>query len=488
MEIAIMIIYGLALTLILFYSLMQMSLVINYLKYKKRKREIPQSVLNGKGRLPLVTIQLPVYNEKYVVERLLDAVSKFDYPQERMEIQVLDDSTDETVEISSKKVNELREQGFDIELLYRKNRIGFKAGALDEGLQKAKGKYIAIFDADFIPDPDFLLRTLPYLGNDKVGVVQTRWGHINRNYSLLTRLQAFGLDAHFSVEQGGRNQGGHFINFNGTAGVWRRTTIDDAGGWEHDTLTEDLDLSYRAQMNGWKFVFLEEVETPAELPIVMSAVKSQQFRWNKGGAENFRKMLGRIFSTPGIPFKTRMHGFFHLLNSAIFLCVLTAALLSVPLLFIKNAHPEYNMIFDISSIFLLCTIILMVFYWNAYREKTSTFFVNAANFLREFILFLATTMGLSFHNSVAVIEGYLGKKSSFVRTPKFNVITPGQKIAQNHYLSKSINLVSFVEGVLCLYFLFGIASGIILQEYGLLPFHLMLSWGFGYVFYYSLKN
>ncbi|MCF8233249.1 MAG: glycosyltransferase family 2 protein [Bacteroidales bacterium] len=488
MEIAIMIIYGFALTLILFYSLMQMSLVINYLKYKKRKQEIPDSLLNGKGRLPLVTIQLPVFNEKYVVERLLNAVAKFDYPRQRMEIQLLDDSTDETVEISRKKVDELKKQGFNIELLQREKRIGFKAGALDEGMQKAKGEYIAIFDADFIPEPDFLKRTLPYFGNDRTGVVQTRWGHINKDYSLLTRLQAFGLDAHFSVEQGGRNQGGHFINFNGTAGVWRRTTIDDAGGWEHDTLTEDLDLSYRAQMKGWKFVFLEEVETPAELPIVMSAVKSQQFRWNKGGAENFRKMLGRIFSTPGIPFKTRMHGFFHLLNSAIFLCVLTAALLSIPLLFVKHANPEYNMIFDISSIFLLCTIILMIFYWNAYREKTRTFFVNAANFFREFILFLSTTMGLSFHNSVAVVEGYLGKKSSFVRTPKFNVVNPRQKIAHNNYVSRSLNLVTFIEGILCLYFLFGIVSGIIMREYGLLPFHLMLCWGFGYVFYYSLKN
>ncbi|MCF8344671.1 MAG: glycosyltransferase, partial [Bacteroidales bacterium] len=226
MEIAIMIIYGFALTLILFYSLMQMSLVINYLKYKKRKQEIPDSLLNGKGRLPLVTIQLPVFNEKYVVERLLNAVAKFDYPRQRMEIQLLDDSTDETVEISRKKVDELKKQGFNIELLQREKRIGFKAGALDEGMQKAKGEYIAIFDADFIPEPDFLKRTLPYFGNDRTGVVQTRWGHINKDYSLLTRLQAFGLDAHFSVEQGGRNQGGHFINFNGTAGVWRRTTID----------------------------------------------------------------------------------------------------------------------------------------------------------------------------------------------------------------------------------------------------------------------
>lgn len=488
MEVALMILYGLVLTLILVYSVMQLSLVINYLKFKKGGTYKGYMEESGPGNRPKVTIQLPVFNEKYVVERLLDAVSEFDWPGDMMDIQVLDDSTDETVEISGRKVEELRSKGFNIELLHRKDRRGFKAGALDEGLKKAKGEFIAIFDADFIPEPDFLKRTVPHFSDQNIGVVQTKWGHINKDYSLLTRLQAFGLDAHFSVEQGGRNQGGHFINFNGTAGIWRKTTIEDAGGWEHDTLTEDLDLSYRAQMKGWRFIFLEEVETPAELPVVMSAVKSQQFRWNKGGAENFRKMLVRLIKTPGIPLKTRIHGIFHLFNSAIFLCVLTAAVLSVPLLFVKYAHPEYHLIFNISSIFLICTLILMIFYWQSYRGKSDKFYKDLRHFFRDFVLFLSTTMGLSFHNSIAVMEGYLGKKSSFIRTPKFNIVNSNQKLAENVYVTRSLNLITIMEGLLALYFLFGIVSGIVIQEYGLIPFHLMLFWGFGYIFIYSLKN
>ena len=476
--------------LIFIYSLMQMTLVNNYLSSRKnKKRQDPtEDDFDPSIEIPYVTVQLPVYNEMYVVERLLETVAKFNYPKEKLEIQVLDDSSDESAEITRKKVVEIQKQGVDISYVRRPDRIGFKAGALDYGLKSAKGELIAIFDADFIPDPEFLNNTVSYFQDKKIGVVQTRWGHINKDYSLLTKLQAFGLDAHFSVEQTGRNAGGHFINFNGTAGVWRKECINDAGGWEHDTITEDLDLSYRAQLKGWKFKYLEDVVTDAELPVVMSALKNQQFRWTKGGAENFVKMKSRIWASKNIPFSTKVHGTFHLFNSAIFLCVFTTAFFSVPVLFIKNQFPKYDLVFNISSLFLVCTAMLMLFYWTSYQDKTKQFFKGFGNFFSDFVLFLSTSMGMSLHNSVAVIEGYAGKKSSFIRTPKFNIVNNKDSWKGNVYLVDNLNLVTIFEGLLTLYFLFAIVSAFFLKEYGLLPFHFMLFWGFGFVFWLSIRQ
>ncbi|MEJ2163498.1 MAG: glycosyltransferase family 2 protein, partial [Robiginitalea sp.] len=282
-------IYSVALLLIFFYSLSQLNLLLNYLGNRRKQQEAPKFNLMDPREIPYVTIQLPIYNEKYVVERLLDNIACLEYPMSKLKIQVLDDSTDDSVEQTAAKIEELRKSGLDIKHIRRENREGFKAGALKEGLTIAKGDFIAIFDADFLPDSDWLKKTVPYFKDEEIGVVQTRWGHINRDYSTLTRIQAFALDAHFTLEQVGRNAKGHFINFNGTAGIWRKDCILDAGNWEGDTLTEDLDLSYRAQLKNWKFKYLEDVETPAELPVVISAARSQQFRWNKGGAENFRK-------------------------------------------------------------------------------------------------------------------------------------------------------------------------------------------------------
>jgi cellulose synthase/poly-beta-1,6-N-acetylglucosamine synthase-like glycosyltransferase len=469
---------------------MQMSLVLNYRNKRNetKAREPAVNFTTDKITQPFVTIQLPLYNEKYVMERLIDAVAAFHYPKNRFEIQVLDDSTDESLEISRKKVEEIKKKGIRAELIVRPERIGFKAGALDYGLKHATGELIAVFDADFIPDPDFLDKTISYFSDENIGVVQTRWGHINKNYSLLTRLQAFGLDAHFTVEQAGRNAAGHFINFNGTAGIWRKSCIEDAGGWEHDTLTEDLDLSYRAQLKGWKFKFLEHVVTPAELPVVMSALKNQQFRWTKGGAENFVKMVPKILKNKQIPLKTKIHGLFHLFNSAIFICVFATAIFSVPVLFIKSGNPQYGLIFNISSLFLLCTAMLMVFYWTSYQEKSKNVFTNIRKFLSSFVLFLATSMGLSLHNSVAVIEGYAGKKSSFIRTPKFNIVKRSDSWKGNAYLQNRLNAVTLLEGLLALYFLFAIVSSIMINEYGLLPFHVMLFWGFGFVFWLSVRQ
>ena len=298
MEILLIIIYGFFLTFILFYSLIQMHLVILYLKRGKIKKG---STIPTPDYFPFVTIQLPIYNELYVVERLILQVSKIDYPKDRFEVQILDDSNDETTQIIRKVILKLKESKVKFDLVRRPNRIGFKAGALAYGMNICQGEFIAIFDADFLPKKDFLKKTIPYFIDKKVGVVQTKWTHINENYSKLTQIQAFGLDAHFTIEQGGRNYGKYFINFNGTAGVWRKTCIEDAGGWSADTLTEDLDLSYRAQLKGWYFKYLEKVESPAELPAAMNALKNQQFRWTKGAAECTRKNLIRVLKTKDLP-------------------------------------------------------------------------------------------------------------------------------------------------------------------------------------------
>ena len=488
MEIAIVVIYVFSLTLIFIYSLVQLNLTRNYIsfhsKIQKEKVDAAKSSIND---WPVVTIQLPIFNEQYVVERLLDQITKIEYPEGKLEIQVLDDSTDETIDITSKKVAELKAKGHDIVHVLRKERKGYKAGALADSMDMVRGEFIAIFDSDFLPNPDFLYNTIPnFLKDEKVGVVQTRWGHINREYSLLTKLQAFGLDAHFSVEQMGRNSKQHFINFNGTAGVWRRSCIDDAGGWHHDTLTEDLDLSFRAQINGWRFVYLEHVESPAELPVTMSALKNQQFRWMKGGAENLRKNTVRLLKSENTPLKTKIHGLAHLSNSSIFLFIFMVSVLSIPTLFIKNTNESFENIFVIVSVFISSLFILMFYYWQSYKRVHSIEIKNFWDFIQTFLLFLSFSMGLSFHNTVAVLEGYMGKRSSFVRTPKFNITTATDSWKGNKYSSKNINLITIIEGFLSIYFLIGIVSAFILQDFGLLPFHLLLFFGFSSVFYKSL--
>ncbi len=486
----IIILYGTALGVILFYGLFQFTLIKHARKYRHNiSATTPHPVLDIRQTrdVPYVTVQLPVYNEYYVVERLIDAVAALQYPAEKLEIQVLDDSTDDTYDVIKRKVNEIQENGINIKHLHRKERTGYKAGALQYGLEQAMGEFIAIFDADFVPNPDFLINTLPRFNNEQIGMVQTRWGHINENYSLLTRMQAFGLNAHFKIEQTGRYQGGRFLNFNGTGGVWRKSCIQDAGGWQHDTIAEDLDLSYRAQLNGWKFAYLDHVEAPAELPVVVSALKSQQFRWTKGGAENFLKLSSKIFSAKQFSLKTRLFALSHLMNNSLFIMIFLAGILSVPALFLKNDHAHYNMIFNIGSVFLLATLIFSWFYWNAYQFKKKKIFKPIA-FIYDFILFLSFSMGLSLHNTVAVVEGYAGRKSSFIRTPKYN-ISPGQQTRPiTRYLNRKINWITWAEGILTFYFLAGIINGIRLTDYALVPFHTMFAFGFGMIFYYSMKQ
>ena len=321
--------YFFVLVILAVYGWHRYFLVYLYMK-NKDKVPVPSTPLE---RLPVVTIQLPIYNEMYVADRLIDAVCLIDYPRELLEIQVLDDSTDETTSVAERAVRRNAAQGIDITCIHRTDRTGYKAGALEAGLKAAKGQFIAIFDADFIPTADFLRRTIEFFGDSKIAMVQARWGHINHDYSLLTKVQSILLDAHFVLEHGGRNRSGLFFNFNGTAGIWRREAISDAGGWQHDTLTEDLDLSYRAQLRGWKFVFVPGLIAPAEVPVEMNAFKSQQHRWAKGSIQTCRKLLPRILRSKHLPIQVKTEAFFHLTNTIVYPLMVVLTLLMYPTFF-----------------------------------------------------------------------------------------------------------------------------------------------------------
>ena len=489
-EYAIILIYTICLLLIFIYALAQLNLLINYLKHRNKEDNAEKFDFENPEEIPFVTIQLPVYNELYVMKRLLKNIAKIKYPLHKLEIQVLDDSTDESIEKTAKHVKKIQELGIDIQHIRRSNREGFKAGALKEGLKTARGEFIAIFDADFLPQDDWLYQTVPYFKDKNIGVVQTRWGHINRNYSTLTRIQAFMLDAHFTLEQVGRNCKGHFINFNGTAGIWRKECIYDAGNWQGDTLTEDIDLSYRAQLNNWKFKYLEHVETPAELPVVISAARSQQFRWNKGGAENFQKMLKKILTNKHVSFKTKIHGLLHLLNSSMFTCIFLVAILSIPMLYIKNEYAHLKNYFYVMSFFVLSSLIFFICYWHMYKNIYGGGFVKFFKYIGAFFTFFSVAMGFSLHNSIAVLEGHWGKKSEFVRTPKFNIKTIKDGWKNNKYIKKKPSVHVILEGLLSIYFIFGMYSAFIVGDqggdFGLFPFHFMLFSGFSYVFFKSI--
>ncbi|WP_062054471.1 cellulose synthase family protein [Aquimarina longa] len=488
MDIAIIITYTLALLIIFMYSLAQLNLLFNYLKSRKKPDDSPTFDFSKEEEIPNVTVQLPVFNELYVMDRLLNNIAELNYPKDKLEIQVLDDSTDESVISTKKHIQKLQKTGLDIKHICREDRTGFKAGALKEGLKIAKGEFIAIFDADFLPGKDWLLQTVPYFKDHNIGVVQTRWGHINRDYSMLTKIQAFALDFHFTMEQVGRNYKDHFINFNGTAGVWRKNCIEDAGNWQGDTLTEDLDLSYRAQLKKWKFKYLEEVETPAELPVVISAARSQQFRWNKGAAENFQKLYWKMIRDKTVPLKTKFHSFFHLLNSSMFLLVLLVAILSVPVMYIKNNNPLFSWYFNVIAFFATSTVIFFFCYWHTFKKIHGKGFWNFMEYIKMFFTFFSIAMGFSVHNSMAVLEGHFGKKSEFVRTPKFNINTLKDSWKGNKYVNKNISGNTIIEALLMGYFGFALYSAFKLQDFGLFLFHIMLFLGFGFVFFKSVTS
>lgn len=483
LSLLVIVFYSIGMVFIFLYSMVQLSLLIRYKSGKNRSAGAPDQ--EGKP-WPKVLIQLPVYNEYYVVERLIDAACALDYPKALLHIQVLDDSNDGSFDLAAERIAHWAGQGLQIEHIRRPERTGFKAGALQYGLELMDAPFIAIFDADFVPKRDFLKRTIPEFADAEVGVVQTRWGHLNRNFSLLTKVQAFALDGHFTIEQRGRNLGGHFMNFNGTAGVWRRTCIEDAGGWSADTLTEDLDLSYRAQLKGWKFKFLENVVAPAELPAEMNALKNQQYRWNKGAAECANKHLSTVLTKQSIPVSTRVHAFFHLLNSSIFIWIVACAVLSLPLLMIKHAHPEFNRYFHIGGLLLLSFAVLAIYYYTSFRAADGS--RSRKDFLWLYPAFLSISMGMSLHNARAVILGYSGKRTPFVRTPKWNLVGNSGRWSDKKYISRRVPALTWLEGAFVLYFLFALAYGLAMGEWGFIPLHLMLVFGFAAVFYYSLRH
>lgn len=470
--------YFLSLTILFVFGLHGFIMLYYHKKYRDNN-PVPKPQIEENA---IVTIQLPLYNELYVAERLIKATCEIEYPKDKLEIQVLDDSTDETTEIVANIVKQKQAEGFDIQHIRRGTREGFKAGALKYGLEKAKGEFVAIFDADFIPHKDFLKRTLSFFTDEKVGLVQTRWEHLNGDYSILTKAQALALDGHFVIEQTVRNKAGFFINFNGTGGIWRKSCIEDAGNWHADTLTEDLDLSYRAQLKGWRFVFLKDFTSPAELPSEINALKSQQFRWTKGAVETAKKILPLVWKSD-IPLRVKLQSTFHLTNNLVFPFILLAAILNVPLIFIKNSgsHEAY---FAIMSIFVLAFISSFLFYMYAQKDIRTDWRKKIV----LFPLFMAGSMGFAVNNSRAVIEGLLNRKSEFVRTPKFRLESEKDSWMGKKYLTRKVGFSVIVEALLAVYCLIGVLSSIYFMELAAIPFQLLFFLGFAFVSITSIKH
>jgi cellulose synthase/poly-beta-1,6-N-acetylglucosamine synthase-like glycosyltransferase len=469
--------YFFVLLILAVYGWHRYYLVYLYMKHK-HEQPVPPSRFDT---LPTVTIQLPIYNEMYVVDRLIDAVCRIDYPRDRLEIQVLDDSTDETREIAELAVRRHAVQGIDIKYLHRTDRSGFKAGALEEGLSVARGRFIAIFDADFVPEPDFLLRTVHHFTDPKVAMVQARWGHINAEYSLLTRIQSILLDAHFVLEHGSRNRSGCFFNFNGTAGIWRREAIADGGGWQHDTLTEDLDLSYRAQLRGWKFVFVQDHVAPAELPVEMNAFKSQQHRWAKGSIQTFLKLMPRLLRSTQ-PTAVKAEAFFHLSANLNYPLMCVLSLLMAPAMIIRYNMGWYEMLLIDVPLFFAATASVANFYMVCQRELYPQTWTDR---LRYLPFLMSIGIGLAVNNTRAVVEALLHKPSEFTRTPKYGVERRTDDWSTKKY-RQFVALQPLVEVALGIYFtatlFYALANGI----YGTVPFLLLFQVGFLYTGLLSL--
>lgn len=470
-------IYVLSLLLLCTFGLYRLYLSVLYKKYKPFNIS-PKSTFK---ELPIVTVQLPIFNEMYVVERLIAAVCRIDYPKDLLEIQVLDDSTDETSEIAKKCVEEYHRKGFDIVFLHRDNRKGYKAGALEEGLNIAKGEFIAIFDADFLPPSDFLKNTIHYFSDHEVGIVQTRWGHLNQDYSVLTKAQSVLLDGHFVIEQPTRYRHGVYFNFNGTAGMLRKSCISESGGWQHDTLTEDLDLSYRAQLFGWKLVYLKDVISDAELPVDMNAFKSQQFRWAKGGIQTAKKLLPTILSRPDLAFKIKAEAFFHLLGNISYLLLLVLLTFMLPMgYFWKSIGWEKVVIINLLTI-SAGTGSIFYFYYLTIREVHGD---KWKEYFKYIPVALGLGAGLALNNSKAVLEALFGKQSEFKRTPKFAVQDQKDTWSTTSYVS-SKDVTAFFEFMLGIFFLIQTVYAIYKGYIGWIPFLLLLQFGFIYISIYS---
>jgi len=469
--------YTVALIMVSVYGLHRYGLLFLYYRHRHKSPKL-------KGRFaerPRVTVQLPMYNERFVARRIIERACRLDYPPDRLEIQVLDDSTDQTRQIAQQAVAEARARGINIEYIHRQKRTGFKAGALDNGLRSATGEFIAIFDADFVPRRDFLTRTIDYFTDERVCTVQARWEHINRDDNLLTRTQAIFLDGHFAIEHVARNRSQRFMSFNGTAGIWRRAAIEAAGGWQHDTLTEDLDLSYRAQLKGWKFIFLPELTAPAELPADMNAFKAQQFRWTKGGTQTALKLLPKVMLSKVSP-KVKLEAFFHLTAFTMHLYMIVLIALMLPALTWRMSAIEqggwWRVGFDL-GIFSLATVSALLFYTASQFEL----FGNWRTALKFMPLIMALGAGLCVSNTKAILEAFLGKKSDFVRTPKFGGVGKLRWLAGPMFEPRRrVDLLPYVEFGFGVY-MAGCTLFSIFQAHSALltPFLMIFTFGFFYV-------
>jgi cellulose synthase/poly-beta-1,6-N-acetylglucosamine synthase-like glycosyltransferase len=476
---ALLAVYYSVLVVLSFFGLHRLLMVAKYLWTRRRRVPAPEPPADPMA-WPVVTVQLPLYNEMYVAERLIDAVCALDYPAGRLEIQVLDDSTDETREIVARAVAAHRERGVDIHHIHRTDRTGFKAGALEAGLAQARGDFLAIFDADFVPFPDFLRKSVPwFLADPRLGMVQGRWAHINRAYSLLTRVEAILLDGHFMIEHSARNRTGCFFNFNGTAGIWRRTAIESSGGWEHDTLTEDLDLSYRAQLAGWRFLYLPDLEVPSELPVDVTGFKSQQHRWAKGAVQTGRKLLGPLMRAP-LPLHVKFEGFVHLTNNISYPLMVVLALLIFPAMMLRRGTSTTMLLLVDLPLFLSATASVLTFYFMSQVA-------GGGNWRRE-VLYLPALMGLgiglSITNARAVISGFFQQGGVFHRTPKYRIEKRGERWTAKRYRAGT-DPTRLVEALLALYFLGCTLYAFAVGMWMSVPFLALFVHGFGYMAYLS---
>ena len=442
--------------------------------YHRHKYRLPTPASRF-ATLPRVTIQLPIFNELYVTERLIAAVAKIDYPRDLLEIQVLDDSTDETQGIARGCVERYRAEGLDITYIHRTNRSGFKAGALENGLSLARGEFVAVFDADFIPEPDFLRRSVHFFTDPGVGMVQARWGHLNRDYSVLTQAQAILLDGHFIIEHTARNRSGRFFNFNGTAGIWRRAAIAEGGGWQHDTLTEDLDLSYRAQLKGWRFVYLTDLVTPAEVPVEMNAFKSQQHRWAKGSIQTALK-LWPLIRKAGLSKDVRREAFFHLTANIAYLLMIPLAILLPITVVVRVSHGWYEVLLLDIPFFAAATFSVVMFYAGSQGEQGRGWWGR----IKYLPLVMALGIGLSVNQARAVVEALMGYETGFTRTPKHGVKGAGDSVARKRYRA-AITFQPIVELALAAYMTYGVLYLVEREVYYSLPFLVLFQVGFAYV-------
>ena len=481
-DIAIMVPYFLVMTVLAVYGIHRYTLVYNFYKNRKNIAGPPPEI----ARWPRVTVQLPIYNEKYVIERLVEAAAAFDYPRELLDVQVLDDSTDETQEVARNCVERYRQLSVPIAYIHRDNREGFKAGALQEGLKSAQGEFVAIFDADFIPPADFLRRTVPYFVDEKLGMVQTRWSYTNRHYSALTEVEAILLDGHFVIEHSSRFRSKLFFNFNGTAGIWRRNAIEDAGGWQHDTLTEDTDLSYRAQLRGWHFIYLPEIECPSELPVEMNAFKSQQARWAKGLMQTAKKILPRVLRSDA-PAAVKAEAVFHLTANISYPLMVFMSIILLPAMIVRFYQGWLQVLIIDLPLFMASTCSISSFYLAAERALYPKTWKRTFLYL-PFVM--AVGIGLSVRNAMAVIEAVVGVKSEFVRTPKYRVeagAQGGAAWAKKKY-HKSAGWMPFAEVGLGLYFAAAVFYALQNENYATVPFLLLFVWGYLYTGLMSLAQ